>query len=382
MPLSSPQISRARKTNWLRNTSFLLAALALSSVFAARIFAQNAGNTAPLPNAIIVSTDIIKMTASYDRKRSFTGRATAKHRSQLGFEMSGTLKSLNLDDGDSFKKGDILASLDTSRLDVKLTEFKALLAEIEANKKLALNTYNRIKKTNAQGHASAQMLDEAYGKLMAVNARSAAQEAAIESLKIDLSKFSILAPYDGVVTARYIDEGTIIAGGMAVFDVIESGQIEAKIGVTPEIARGMSDKTLFTLKNNLRQPIEGAFINTVSAIRGQTRTMLATFSINSVVSDGEIITLVINDPIYIKGAWVPIRSLSSDVRGLWRLYKVVDGKNGPEVHFENVQLMHSSGDMAYVSGSFSDGDIIIREGVDKLAKGQRVKPIPHDPAKK
>lgn len=382
MPLNSPQISRVRKTNRLQKAGFLLAILAFSSVFAVRIFAQSNEKTAPLPSAIVVSTDVVQVTDSYNRSRSFTGRATAKRRSRLGFEMVGTLESIIADDGDKFIKGDILASLDTSRLQAKLQQLKAQKAEITANLRLAKNTYARVEKTKQQGHASAQLLDEAYSKLMAAKARGNAQDAAIKGLEIDLAKSVITAPFDGVITARLVDEGTIISGGVVVFDVIEAGQIEAKIGVSPAIAQHMNANTSFKLKNGLRQQINGTFKNTVASIQGQTRTMLATFDLQSDVADGEIITLVINDPIKLRGAWVPIRALSSDVRGLWRLYKIVNGDYGPEVHFENVQLLHTSGDMAYVSGSFSDGDIIIREGVDKLAKGQRVNPISHDPTKR
>lgn len=379
MPLNSPHISRVRQTHRLRNAGFLVLILALSSIFAARIFAQNNETTAPLSNAISVSTDVIKITDMYNRSRSFTGRAAAKHRSMLGFEMAGTLKSINVDDGDTFKKFDILARLDTSRLDAKLIELKAIRAELAANQTLSTKTYQRIKKVNERGHTSAQFLDEAFNKFMASKARSEAHEAAIKGLEIDLEKSKIIAPFDGVVTARFVDEGTIVSGGLSVFDVIEGGKIQAKIGISPKVARHINSEAKFSLRNGLRQPIEGTFINTVASIRGQTRTMLATFDLTSDVSDGEIITLIISDPIKLKGAWVPIRALSSDVRGLWRLYKVVNGSHGPEVRFENVQLLHTTGDMAYVSGSFNDGDTIIKEGVDKLAKGQRVNPIPHDP---
>lgn len=356
-----------------------MAILALSSIFAARIFAQTAERTMPLPSAITVSTDVIKMTKVYNRSRSFTGRAAAKHRSMLGFEMVGTLKSIRVDDGDKFKKGNILAKLDTSRLEAKLIELRAQQSEIKASQQLSEKTYKRIQEISKRGHASAQTLDEAYSRLITANARVRAHTAAIRGLKIDLEKSVIKAPFNGVVTARFVDEGTIVSGGLSVFDVIEDGKIEAKIGISPAVARHINSKTRFKLKNGLRQPIKGRFKNTVASIRGQTRTMLATFDILSNVADGEIITLVINDPINIQGAWVPIRALSSDVRGLWRLYKVVEATHGPEVRFENVQLLHTSGDMAYVSGSFSDGDTIIRQGVNKLAKGQRVNPVPHDP---
>lgn len=380
MPLNSPHISQARQTHRLRNTGILVAILAFSSIFAVRLFAQNNETIGTLTNATAVSTDVIKMTEMYNRSRSFTGRAAAKHRSMLGFEMAGTLKSINVDDGDTFKKFDILARLDTSRLEAKLNELEARRAELAANQNLAAKTYQRIKKVNERGHTSAQFLDEAYNNFITSKARSQGHDATIRGLEIDLEKSRIIAPFDGVVTARFVDEGTIVSGGLPVFDVIEGGKIQAKIGVSPTVAKHINSKTNFTLRNGQRQPIEGTFINSVASIRGQTRTMLATFDITSNVSDGEIITLVINDPIEIKGAWVPIRALASDVRGLWRLYKVVDGKHGPEVRFENVQLLHTTGDMAYVSGSFNNDDTIIREGVDKLAKGQRVNPIPYDPA--
>lgn len=364
------------KMNRLRNIGFILAILAISTVFAARLLAQSTENHIKTSNAIPVSTYQINITDSYTRSRSFSGRATVKRKSALGFELSGTLLSVDVDDGDAFTKGSELAWLDTSRLNAKLEQLIAQRNESAANLQLAKNTHARIDKTNKQGHASAQTLDEAFSRLMAARSRLTASEAAIKSLYIDIDKSMIKAPFDGIVVSRLLDEGTIVPAGASVFNVIESTNLEAKIGVTPALAKRLNEGASFTLKNDLRQPIEGQFKNSIAAIRGQTRTMLATFDITSEVWDGEIITLLIDDTIQATGAWVPVRALSADVRGLWRLNKVVKGKNGPEVRFENVQLLHSSGDMAYVTGSFNDGDIIVREGVGKLAKSQRVNPVP------
>ena len=86
--------------NKLTKAGFLLAFLAFSSVFAARLFASGTTETAPPPKAIVVSTETITIQESYIRSRSFTGRATAKRRSRLGFEMAGTLLSVSVDDGD------------------------------------------------------------------------------------------------------------------------------------------------------------------------------------------------------------------------------------------------------------------------------------------
>ena len=120
--------------------------------------------------------------------------------------------------------------------------------------------------------------------------------------------------------------------------------------------------------------ITGATLRSVvPTIEGQTRTMMVTFNLpENTAARGELITALVEDWQESAGAWLPIRALSSDVRGLWRVYKVVNGVDGPHVQFENVQILYTDTNRVFVTGTISNGDRVIADGIERLAPGQRV----------
>lgn len=337
------------------------------------------GERPPVPVAVTT----IKLQPSYQEWRSFTGRALSGRTSPLGFELSGTLESVSVDIGSRVKKGDRLAALDTARLEANLKRMQAEKTSAEAGLALANQTLKRVQKTFSQGHLSAQRLDEAQANKNQALALLNTLKAGIDAVQIDINKSTITAPFDGVITARMADEGRILPAGQAFLTLVETGKLEAHIGLAPESAAALETGKNYRLLDSSRSDITGATIRTIlPVIEGQTRTRLAVFTMpDGRVQDGDLITLLIRDTKQATGAWVPIRALSSDVRGLWRLNKVLKQENGDlRVGFAAVQILYTTGQMAYVTGTLSDGDRIIAGGVDRLAVRERVRIVQSTPA--
>ncbi|RMB12030.1 efflux RND transporter periplasmic adaptor subunit [Eilatimonas milleporae] len=332
--------------------------------------------------ALPVRTVTVELAPGYYARRSFTGRAIAARTSPMSFELAGTLARVHVDQGDRVKGGDLLAELDTARLHARLAEVRAERDEAAANLALAERTLNRVRETHARGHASAQRLDEAEANATALKARLGRLAATIGALDVDLEKSRIRAPFDGTITARMADEGTVTAAGSAILELIEDGVMEAQIGLPPDIAAAVRSGMPIALYNGRRKPIETATLKAiVPVITGETRTMMATFDLpGSGITRGELVTAIVRNWHEAGGAWIPLRSLSADVRGLWRVYKVTDGPDGPHVRFENVQILHTDGDRVFVTGTLSGGDRIIADGIDRLAPGQRVTILDDSPA--
>ncbi|MBV1900701.1 MAG: HlyD family efflux transporter periplasmic adaptor subunit, partial [Kordiimonadaceae bacterium] len=188
------------------------------------------------------------------------------------------------------------------------------------------------------------------------------------------SKAVIRAPFAGMITLRNLDEGTVVAGGAAILELTETSRLEAHIGMPPEHALAVQKGAKFTLRNSRKKIIDGVSVRSVvPVINGTTRTMKVVLDIpfNS-VARGELLHASVQNWQEAPGAWIPLRALASDVRGLWRVYKVDSKTNPPHVRFENVQILHSEAGKAFVSGTLSDGDVIIADGLARLARGQRV----------
>jgi len=197
-----------------------------SSIAAARITAQSipeSGQSRSLP----VRTTEVALEHGYHAKRTFTGRAVPGRISQMAFELGGSVSAIHVDLGAEVQKGDTLAVLDTARLEAQRAQLLAEREEVKARLDLAERTLGRAQETYSQGHSSAQRLDEAEANAISLRANEKRLEAAIDALDVDLEKSRITAPFDGIITARFLDEGTVVGAGTAILEVSENNRMEA-----------------------------------------------------------------------------------------------------------------------------------------------------------
>lgn len=367
----------ARHKNIIKAASILATIGLFSSLVAARITAQTIPESGA-SRALPVRTTEVVLEQGYHARRTFTGRATPGRISQVAFELGGTVEAIHVDLGHHVNGGEKLANLDTARLKAQKAQLVAQREEISARLDLAERTLKRAKETYSQGHASAQRLDEAEANAISLRANIKQLQAAIAAVDVDLGKSEITAPFGGVITARLLDEGTVVAAGTRILEVSEIDRMEAHIGMPPEYAEAVQNGAPVELRGGRRGIIKGASLRSViPAIEGQTRTMKVTFNLpEDTAARGELITAVVQDWQEMQGAWLPLRALSSDVRGLWRVYKIVDGPDGPRVRFENVQILYTDANRVFVTGTISNGDRVIADGIDRLAPGQRVTILP------
>lgn len=329
----------------------------------------------------------VDMQSAYEIERAFTGRVTARRRSDLGFDRDGTLAEILVESGDRVRAGQVLARLDTARLEARRRELQATRAEATADLKLARSTRARTVRLFEDGHVSEQRRDEAVAEADAAAARLERIDAQLASLEVDLGKSVIEAPYAGTIERRLLDEGTVLDAGTTVVRLLETRVLEAEIGFPLSFARRMEPGSHVPLRTEKGDLVFASVRSMVPAVRGETRTALVTFTIEGEVTadiaDGSLVTAHVEDRIESPGFWLPLGALTADVRGLWRVYKVGDRSREAgtaEVVFENVQVLHTAGDRAFVSGTVDDGDLLIDGGVTRVVPGQRVRVVSIDGA--
>lgn len=330
--------------------------------------------------ALPVSVLHARQQSDYEIRRGFTGRAVARRRSDIGFESAGKIADIAVDSGEHVEAGAILARLDTARLEVRRRELAAQRTEAEASFVLTEKTRARNEQLLAQGHVSQQRYDEALADRDAARARRDSLNASIAAVDVDLEKSVMIAPFAGVVEQRYLDEGTVIESGRAVVRLLEADILEAEIGLPLSLARNLGPGDHMPLRTDQGDLVFARVRAVVPAIRGETRTALVAFTIvgevTTAIADGTLVTAELEESVSAAGFWLPIRALTADIRGLWRVYKVQrDGAGITRIAFENVQILHSEGDRVFVSGSLQDGDLVIDGGTARLVPGKRVEVV-------
>jgi HlyD family secretion protein len=161
-------------------------------------------------------------------KVTATGTLQPTNTVSVGSELSGIVKRVDVDYNDHVKPGQILARLDTSKLEAQITQYKAALesakgkvSQTEATVKetqAKLAQYRKVRELSKGKVPSQAEMDSAEAsferaKADAVSAAAAVSqaEATIEANETDLAKSIIRSPIKGIVLSRSIDPGQTVA---------------------------------------------------------------------------------------------------------------------------------------------------------------------------
>ena len=127
--------------------------------------------------------------------------------------MSGYLKTWKVDIGAPVKAGQLMAEIEAPDIEQQLLQAQADLASAEANAALAASTAKRWQSMLGRDSVSKQEVEEKAGDLAAKEALVKAERANVERLRTMKGFTRIVAPFDGVVTARNTDIGELITAG-------------------------------------------------------------------------------------------------------------------------------------------------------------------------
>jgi RND family efflux transporter MFP subunit len=206
---------------------------------------------------------------------------------------NGYLRKWYTDIGAHVKKGELLAEIDTPEVDRQLSQARADLNTAQANSALSRTTNERWKALLATQSVSQQDADEKAGDAAAKQAmeQSAAQNVARLD---DLESFKrVLAPFDGVVTARNTDIGALINAGQAagseLFRVADTEELRVYAQV-PEayaatITAGLKAELHFTEHPGKTYLAEA--VRTSNALDPTARTLQVELHLDN--KDGEIL---------------------------------------------------------------------------------------------
>jgi membrane fusion protein, multidrug efflux system len=329
----------------------------------------------PTPLAVDVVVADVQSSLALDEK--FTGIVQPRRSSDLGFADGGRIAALNVDVGDRVTDGQILAVLDTRALRSQLASAEARVNEARASHALAMNTVERQQTLMARGHVSQQRVDEALAQAATADARIEAAKAQADTLRVQIDLASITAPYPGVITARNYDEGAIAPQGAPVFALVETGSLEARIGLPANLASTLEPGQVYTLQSD-NGPIDARLRSVTGVIEAGQRSVTTVFDITdaATVSAGAVVRLSLSRDVEENGLWLPVSALAEGQRGLWSLYIAVPQDGGWVARPGLVEVVQSDGERAFVRGAISNGDRIIVDGLQRVAPGQAVAPRP------
>src|SRR3954447_3302938 len=205
---------------------------------------------------------------------------------------SGYLRTWHTDIGDAVRKGQLMAEIDTPEVDQELRQARADLATAKANSDLAHITDVRWKGLLANQAVSQQDADTRAGQAAASGAQAASAQANVARLE-ELESFRrIVAPFDGVVTARNTDIGALIGAGQtsgnALFRVADTQKLRIYIDVpepyAPKTTPGIEVELRFN--GHPGKAYAATLVRTARALDPTLRTLRVELQVDN--SQGEL----------------------------------------------------------------------------------------------
>ncbi|MEH6582891.1 MAG: efflux RND transporter periplasmic adaptor subunit [Halioglobus sp.] len=361
--------SRTR-TNLLGVSIAVIGMLSLTSLLHFR--ADNKVETVQATPLPVVATEFAEQE-EYQDKASFLGLIQAGRKTDMAFELPGLIVSVRVNEGTEVQAGDVLATLDTASIRARRKATAAELLRVEAELELAKLKEARQEDLRNKGSVSREAHDETRLRATALSAQTEVVQAQLDSIDIELQKTTIRAPYPGVVSDRYIDEGTVVSAGTPLLKLVEAGTREAHIGIAVSQMERLTAGAAYTLR--LRDIAHEAVLVAVRPdVDPFTRAVTVVFQLpgETIAFDGEAVTLALPQNIRMTGGWLPISALLEGERGAWTVLKISSEGERKLAVREVVEVLAIQDDRAYVRGTIVDGDKVIANGVHRVTPGTAV----------
>jgi RND family efflux transporter MFP subunit len=306
------------------------------------------------------------------------GRLEAYSQAQLFARVSGYLKEWKADIGTAVKAGQVLAEIDAPDLDQQIMQARANLASAQANAELASATLERGQSLMPKGAISKQDLDQrnadANNKRSLVNA----MQADLERMRVLENYKRIVAPFDGLVTARATDVGALInagaSGGGALFVVSDVSRLRVYVNVpqnfVPSIRLG--SKALLTVPEypgrTFAATVE-ASAQAVDPASGSTRMQLVVDNSSGALMTGAYTNVRLELSYPNTAINVPASALIFDQSGL----RVATVGDDSRVMLKTVVISRDLGRVVEIGSGLTADDRIVESPPDGIANGERVR---------
>jgi HlyD family secretion protein len=320
---------------------------------------------------------------------------------------TGYVAERHVDIGSRVHEGDLLLRIAAPDLDHQLSEAEARLVQMEgtldqaragaeqarSDATLADVTNNRTLRLATQGWESKQNADNTRlglaSKLAAVNNAEAgvkvaeasirAQEATVRRLK-QLTQFErVAAPFNGVITARNVDNGDLVkaddnSGGTPLFTIQRDDIVRVQVNVPQSGAVGLKDGLLAEVRvpELPGRTFEGKVSRNSVALDAASRTMLAEVDVpnpDGALRPGFFVDVQFGIPRQVPTVMIPAEALLFNADGL----RVAAVDDSGHVHLHKVSIYRDYGTKIELRDGLKGGERVALSPPADIAEGRKVK---------
>ncbi len=325
-----------------------------------------------------------------DRVVSLPGTTSAFATANIFARASGYVDQRNVDIGDRVKAGQLLATIVAPELDHQIAQAEATLKQLQstlqqrkAARELARVTWERDKPVvqkgwlpQQQGTIDEQTLRQQEATVKEARNNVVAQEAQVNVLHQQKIYQSVVAPFDGVITQRNIDIGTLVqadaTAGTFMFTLMKDNVIRTQVFVPQDEAFGLQPgvPAVVHVPEMPDRSFPGTVTRIADALQPGSRTLLTEIDIpnpDGVLSAGIYCTVELHIPRKVPSLSIPAAAIIFNANGV----QVAVVENGV-TRIRKITVARDLGTEVEALDSVKPGDqVILNPSVD-LVDGAKV----------
>jgi RND family efflux transporter MFP subunit len=370
-----PVLHRLR---WVGGGFVLVAVVIVAQGMVTRA-AQNARLRALTEAQAVPTVAIVTPTDAQDHAGlQLPGRLEAYIRAPIYARVPGYLKSWKYDIGAKVKAGDVLGEIDTPDLDQQLTQARADLSVAKANAKLAQISAERWQSLAGTDAVAQQDVDQRTFTLNANNAQVKAAQANVDRLVAEQGFKHLIAPFDGVVTARETDIGALInvgaAGGAELFVVSDTSKLRVYVNVPQNDVPSVPPGTKATIRvpEHPDRTYSGTVEASAQAVNASSGTTLMQLIVDNSAGEmmpGDYASIHLQIAAATGVLRVPSSALIFDAKGL----SIATVAAGNRVLIKPVSVERDLGPVVEIASGLEPNDRVIENPPDGIGTGASVR---------
>lgn len=337
--------------------------------------AASADGEMATPRAVRVRTEAVS-EAGEQAARTYTGIVRSADEAVLSFAVSGRVNALTVEAGDAVEAGQVIARIDAERYQLAVDATQGRLAELEERLSQAIRDRDRAGRLAEIEAAAPEELEQRNSSVVALQRSVDAVAAQLAEARWQRDEARLVAPFTGSITARMIDQGTVVSPGQAVVALRSLDAVEVEVSLveadTAAVNQGDAIGVSFPLAD--RAPVEGR-VRTISRA-ASTGTRGFPLVVALPPEPGLVPGLTARVAVPAAGGsrvMVPLAAVVSPFGDRTEVVRVLADGTTEAVA---VKVGQARGSFISVDGDLSPGDKVIVAGHIGLVVGERVEVQP------
>lgn len=242
-----------------------------------------AATPSPLPARPALTVALVSPIAEdWPRTLTANGNVVAWQEAVIGPEISNyRITEVRVEVGDTVRKGQVLARIASDTVASELAEARAAVAELAASAQEARANAQRASELREKGFYSTQLATQYQTGEHTTAARLAAARARLQAAELKMGKTGVLAPDDGIISARSATVGSLTQPGQELFRLIRGGRLEWRAEVSSADLASLKPGMAATLVAPSGEAVSGRVRGVAPSVDPATRNGLVYVDVES-----------------------------------------------------------------------------------------------------